>query len=139
MAERKRVTVVASSTPRDVTKKYSSVRRITLVDRSASGGPTIEVHYERVRRKKKGTLGLDSIEDYVRRLTRADIAMEQSYLARHERSNAERADGWLLDLEDNLVNAARKGLNKLDKDADDDDQESEDDDIDLDEDDEDED
>jgi hypothetical protein len=97
-------------------KGYASARRVTLVTRDSSGKTTSEIRYQRARRDKRGTVGVRSVDDFVRRLTRADMVMDQSYLSRHDRSNKDRSDGWLLDLETNILNAARKGLRELERD-----------------------
>src|SRR5438876_11709601 len=100
---------------------YRSARRITLITRDPSGKVSTEIRYRKARRKKKGTPGLRSLDDLVRRMIRADVAMENSYLSRHDRSNEDRSDGWLLDLETNIVNAMRTGIKNLEKDDDEDD------------------
>jgi hypothetical protein len=116
-------------------ERYGTAKKITVVTKDPSGKVKSVVRFRQTGRKKKGTPGLRSLDNLVRRLARAEVAMEQSYLSRHDRSNEERPDGWLLDLESNLVNAARKGLKKLDEDDNDDNSSSVDDDNDLDDDD----
>jgi hypothetical protein len=106
----------------------TTAERITLVTRDANGKASTRILYRRARRKRKGTPGLRSLDDFVRRVARAEVAMEQGYLSRHDRSNRERADGWLLDLETNLVNAARRGLREFDRGRDLDDDDDDDDD-----------
>jgi len=116
-------------------KRYASAEKITLVKRDPSGKISTGIHYQRARTKRRGTLGLRSIDDFVRRITRSEMVMDQSYLSRHDRSNKERPDGWLLDLEPNIVNAVRKGLREFDKDLEDDEDQDREEDLDDDDDD----
>ena len=91
----------------------SSVRQISLVRKDGSGVVTRTVLYEDRPRRKKMSTGLKAVERVVRRAAQAEDAFSSEYLARHEKSNLKKRDGWLKDLDDNVFRAARKANKKL--------------------------
>jgi hypothetical protein len=90
------------------------VRRIVLVARDEQGVLQPTTLFEAERPKgKKGSRGIRQVEGLVRRVTRAQQAMIDTYRDRHERSNRKRRDGWLGDLIRNVFKAGASGLRKL--------------------------
>jgi len=93
----------------DATNFSKAVRRITVLRADASGEITpIEV-FRRKATRKKGTRILGPVERATRQVAEAHARAASSYLGRHASSNAKRKDGWLRDLNVNLMRATRKG------------------------------
>ena len=90
-----------------------AVRSVIQLKRTPSGEITGEVVYERERGGKKGSKMLKPVTRLVRRAAEAQEAAATTYLARHQKSNAKRRDGWLSDLPINVVKSARKGQKAL--------------------------
>jgi hypothetical protein len=98
----------------DLPRLSTSVRRITILTRDESGAVVPVVVFNRSKRKKKGTRGLRSAERIARHLAEASSEATSRYLADHRKSNRKRRDGWLRDLNLNLVQSGRKGWKKVD-------------------------
>jgi hypothetical protein len=90
-----------------------SVRRITVLQKDASGTVTPVTAYQAVKTKKKSTRLLRPIETAVRRWAQATQESANSYVARHQESNQKKRDGWIRDLNVNAVKATRKGAKRL--------------------------
>jgi hypothetical protein len=90
------------------------VKRVTKIERDASGNVTPVTVYKAKRRKKrkKSSWGLRSLDKGTRRLAKAQSRASNSYLYRHERSSKKK-DGWASDLPKNVLRAGRKGSKKL--------------------------
>lgn len=58
-------------------------------------------------RRKKQTKMLRPIERAVRKIARREFGIAQVYLARHQRSNRLKKDGWIKDLGKNIRRAIR--------------------------------
>ena len=56
-------------------------------------------------RKRKQSKALRPVERMVRRVVRREFGIAQVYLARHQRSNRLKKDGWLKDLGKNIKRA----------------------------------
>jgi hypothetical protein len=91
----------------------SSVRKISLVRKDGGGEVSRTVLFENRPKKKKMSTGLKFVERAVRRAAEAEDAFSSEYLARHRKSNEQKRDGWLRDLDDNLSRAMRKGSKKV--------------------------
>lgn len=91
-----------------------TIRRVTVVERDASGAMQAVAVYVRRRRRKRQTRGLKPVERAVRAISRAGDAFTTTYRSRHGRSNRKRRDGWLRDSLLNLANAGDKARRKLD-------------------------
>lgn len=90
---------------------FGIARRITIVSRDPASRPLV-IH-ERVPRRRKRSGHLKPLEQLERRLLRANEDFAGELLRRHNRSNAERRDGWLYDAPANLLRAESKFFQRL--------------------------
>jgi hypothetical protein len=97
----------------DVPRVSSSVRRITVLKKDASGVAAPVTVYQKRSGKKKGTRALRWVERATRAMIDAPTKAGQAYVARHKKSNRKRRDGWLRDLNVNVVRASRRGTKAL--------------------------
>ena len=97
----------------DIPRMSRSVRRITVLRKDASGALAPVTIFQRRGSKKKGTDALELFEKGTRRLADAQARAASSYGARHKKSNRKRKDGWVRDLNVNLLSAGRKGTKAL--------------------------
>ena len=91
-----------------------TIRRVTIVERDASGETRAVAVYVRPRRRKRQTRGLKPVERAVRAASKAGDAFATTYRSRHRRSNRKRRDGWLRDSLLNLAKAGDRARKKLD-------------------------
>jgi hypothetical protein len=85
------------------------IKRIVVIRRDAEGRSLSRtLHGEEPTIKKQSRL-LRPLEKRVRRLMRRRAKIAQLYLAKHEKSNARKRNGWARDLAGNLITAYRKG------------------------------
>jgi hypothetical protein len=98
----------------DLPRLSPTVRRITILSRDESGAVVPVVVFNRSRNKKKGMRGLRSAERLTRNLAEASSVATSRYLSGHRKSNRKRRDGWIRDLNLNLVQSGRKGWTKVD-------------------------
>jgi len=80
---------------------------------SSSDGIRVLVYKKSKKRKNKKSRGMKEVERAVRRLGMGDEAFTKRYLKRHRRSNSKRRDGWVRDMEVNLIRAANAGRKKM--------------------------
>src|SRR5262245_5936732 len=97
----------------DIPKVGKSIRRISVLQRDASGNVVPVVVYRRGRSKRKGTRGFRMFERATRRMMEAQRSAADSYLSRHNKSNQKRKDGWIRDLPINVVRASDKARKTL--------------------------
>jgi Family of unknown function (DUF6312) len=90
-----------------------NVRRVTVLERDASGATSAVVVFQGNKKKKKQSRGFSVIEKLVRRAADANATLGDAYVTRHERSNRKKRDGWIRDLNLNLARAGRKGAKRL--------------------------
>jgi Family of unknown function (DUF6312) len=91
-----------------------AVQRVIQLTRDESGRTTPVVLFERERDgRRKGTRLLRPFEKAVHQMARSDERRAAKYLARHERSNRKRKDGWVRDFNVNVVRAFRAGEKPL--------------------------
>ena len=88
-------------------------RRVTVVPPKGSADATPVVIYERKRKKKKGSALFRRMDKMVRRSMKAQKLFAEDYLRRHDKSNAERRDGWVRDGLYNNMRAGRKAMKEL--------------------------
>ena len=91
-----------------------SIRRVIAFSRDSTGQVTKAVLYKRKRGKKRQSRELKPIETFVRRAADGAARCAQSYVDRHRESNEKRRDGWVRDLNSNVMRAARKGAKRAD-------------------------
>ena len=89
-----------------------SIRSVTLLATDESGIVKPVVLYERPGKKKKQTRLFRPLEKSVRRAASAQAAFANAYVSRHKNSNGKRRDGWMRDLNGNLVRATKRGLKR---------------------------
>jgi len=87
-------------------------RRVTILGKNADGTAAIKTIVA-PSEKKKGTKGLSLIEKIVRTGAEVGTTAGNSYLARHEKSNAKKKDGWVKDAPINVIKAGMKGIKKV--------------------------
>jgi hypothetical protein len=90
-----------------------NVRRVTVLDRDASGATTATVVFQGKKGKRKQTQAFRPLEQIVRRMADAQAELGNEYVARHNRSNRKKRDGWIRDLSLNLARSSRKGAKRL--------------------------
>ena len=93
----------------DVDKVTKSVRRITVLRKDTTGGTVPVVVFERRSARRKGSRFLRPVERVTRDWADAQSRAANSYLARHNKSNRKRKDGWVRDYALNVLRASRKG------------------------------
>jgi|GEM_PF-2650902 hypothetical protein len=62
---------------------------------------------EGLHRRKKQSKSLRPLERFIRKMARRQAETAQTYLARHQRSNRLRKNGWIKDLYKNVVRSVR--------------------------------
>jgi len=90
-----------------------SVRSVIVVRPDPSGRMVSTTLHETGTKKKKGTKKLRPLERSFVRATEGLRTFADDYLARHDRSNEKKKNGWVRDLGYNLYKADRKGMKKL--------------------------
>lgn len=86
-----------------------SIRRVTILTPDPSGQTKATVIYERPREGKKQSRRLKPVESAVRRTMQGFSTAADDYLERHDKSNAKKRDGWLMEMPGNVFKAMRKG------------------------------
>src|SRR5262245_32059885 len=98
----------------DLPRLGRTVRRITILNRDDAGNVVPVVVFDKRRKKKSGTRALKPIERLARQFVEASSSATTRYLKAHKKANRKRKNGWMRDLNLNVVQAGRKGLRKLD-------------------------
>jgi len=91
--------------------KKSPLKSVYILQEDAGGVVVREKVYERKRRL--GSKRLRPFEKAMRRMASAEGTAADSYLSRHNRSNSKKKNGWIKDLDKNVIRSSRKGLRKL--------------------------
>lgn len=94
-------------------KMNKAVRRITVLETSASGMLAPVVVYTKRRKRRKGSFAFRPLERVTRRLANASNTFTGEYLDRHNRANRRRRNGWVRRFDTNVMRAMRKGQKKL--------------------------
>lgn len=97
----------------DMPRLSKSVRRVTVLQKDASGVISPVVIFKRGRKKKKATAFVKPVEKLTRSLVEAADTTTSHYLQRHKKSNRKHRDGWIRDAATNLVRANAKGLKEV--------------------------
>jgi hypothetical protein len=97
----------------DATGLPKSVKRITVLSPDAAGATTARTLYEKSSDKKKQTRILRPLETAARRVADAAAVYAETYAERHRDSNRKKRDGWVRDLNNNVMKAGRKGAKRL--------------------------
>ncbi len=84
-------------------------RRVTVVPTKGADATPIVV-YERKKKRRKGSLVFSGLERLIRRTMMAQRAYADSYLQRHDESNAKKKDGWMREGIYNNARASRKAV-----------------------------
>lgn len=91
-----------------------TVRRVVQLQPDATGHLTPVVLYERdAPRRKKGSRMVRPFERLVHRIAKSNKAQAEKYLARHERSNLKKRDGWVRDFNVNVIRSFQAGQKPL--------------------------
>ena len=88
-------------------------KRVTVLGKNADGTPAVKTVLAPPEPRKKGTKGLSLIEKVVRTTAEVGTAAGNTYLERHEKSNAKEKDGWVKDAPVNVIKAGLKGIKKV--------------------------
>ena len=94
-------------------KYHRAVKSIVITGNDEQGRCRPAVVYRRRGRRKRGSPGLRQLDKLVRRVMRAEESFSSSYLARHDRSNQRRKDGWLRDIVSNTARAIAPAARKI--------------------------
>jgi|APDOM4702015248_1054824.scaffolds.fasta_scaffold318272_1 hypothetical protein len=102
----------------DATHLPKSVKRIILLVPDGSGGFTPNTLFERRADKgkskgKKGSMLLRPFERAVSAAANATAAAAGEYATRHQRSNSKKKDGWMRDINTNVMRATEKGAKRV--------------------------
>lgn len=87
----------------------STIKRVTILRRDTAGQVAPTLIFERKKKKKGQTRALEPIEKFVRRAADGAKQCAESYADRHRQSNEKRRDGWIRDLNANVMRAGRRG------------------------------
>ncbi len=90
--------------------KKSGIKSIALIQ-SGDGEPVQRTVLAEVKRKRVSKRWR-KMEKWVRRLNKSQAITAREYMARHDRSNQKKKNGWLKDIGKNLSKAQKKGLRK---------------------------
>jgi hypothetical protein len=91
-----------------------SVRRIIQLHKDQAGTVApVTIYKKKGGRTRDVSPALQPVEKAVRKIASAQVTFLNSYVDRHNRSNAKRRDGWMTDLVPNLTEAGRKSTQKL--------------------------
>lgn len=91
-----------------------SVEKVIRLDSDGAGHYTAVTVYEKPEgKKKKGSPVLRKIDKGNMRVLKAQREFLDDYKERHDKSNLERKDGWILDLPANVIEAQRKARKEL--------------------------
>ncbi len=98
-------------------KLPKSVKSITILKPKEDGslvGGTDRVVVKQKSSRKRQSKGIVRVwERLVRRAAKANNVYSNNYLERHNRSSRKRRDGWLRDLNTNVMRAQRKGAKEI--------------------------
>jgi hypothetical protein len=89
-------------------KLPKSVRQVIVLGTS-NGTTTPVVIYGGSAEKKKGSKMLRPIEKAARRFAKKQSVAASAYLERHERSNADKKNGWVKDIKKNVTKSMKVG------------------------------
>jgi len=89
-----------------------TIRKVTVLGRDAEGQVVPTVIYEQKKKKKRQSRTLEPIEAFVRRAADGAARCAESYTERHRKSNKKRRDGWLRDLNFNVMRAGKAGAKR---------------------------
>jgi hypothetical protein len=98
----------------DLPRLSRRVKRITVLTQDENGNTVPVVIFDKKRKKKKSTKALKPLESFARGVVDASNVTASAYLSRHKKANRKRRDGWVRDLNHNVIDAGRKGMKKLD-------------------------
>jgi hypothetical protein len=91
-----------------------SVVSAIRLERDASGDLKPVVLYTRPQaKKKKGSPWMKAIDKGFMRVIEAEKTFLETYKAKHDKSNAKKKDGWVLDITPNVWDAGRAAQKKL--------------------------
>lgn len=90
--------------------QVKSVKRIVFF---GPDGSRAVVKARRSKKRKKQSRWLKPIEKRTRRLASGVEAGADTYVGRHDRSNQDKTDGWMLDLPRNMMKSERKAAKKI--------------------------
>lgn len=90
-----------------------TVRRVIVLSHDDNGAVARTVIYEKRDKKKRQSKTIEPIEMFIRRAADGTARCAESYVARHRESNKKRRDGWVRDLNDNMMQAGRKGVKRV--------------------------
>jgi hypothetical protein len=92
-----------------------SVRYVIALRKDADGHIVPVTLYRRRSRRRgsKGSSLFRPAEKFARRYAAAQRAAADSYIARHNRSNEKKKDGWVRDFNYNVAKAAERGRKQL--------------------------
>ena len=87
------------------------VRKVISVETDSDGTRTVTTMYRKKKPKKHSNFG--AVEKIARSAGTGVRTLGDEYVARHDKSNREKTDGWFRDLPYNVYRATRKATKKL--------------------------
>jgi hypothetical protein len=90
-----------------------SINRITVLRKDPSGFTIPVVVYKRASKGKKGSRTFKAAEKATRRMAKAQRRTAADYIARHDKSNRKKKDGWVRDWLVNSIRSENKGVKAL--------------------------
>ena len=87
------------------------VRKVISVETDSDGTRTVTTMYRKRKPKKRSNYG--SVERVVRAAGNSVRTLGDDYIARHDKSNRSKTDGWFRDLPYNVFRASRKASKRL--------------------------
>jgi hypothetical protein len=91
--------------------KKSPLRSMVILHEDSSGVVQREMVFKQKRRR--GSKRLRPLEKTMRRMATAQGTAADDYLMRHKKSNAKKKNGWIKDINKNVMRSSRKGMRKL--------------------------
>jgi len=88
------------------------IKRVTVLKRDDTGRIVSREAFEGDRHGKRSSRNLRPMERGIRKLVDFQTRVLDEYMARHERSNEKKRDGWLKDMPKNVFRAVKKAKPK---------------------------
>ncbi|MDC3955564.1 DUF6312 domain-containing protein [Polyangium jinanense] len=93
-------------------RRIKGIKRIVIPQQAGTPGAasnSLQLVAGRRRKRKKLSKSSKFLEKVTRRAAKANRSGLDDYLARHDRSNRKKKNGWLKDLSKNVFRSSKKG------------------------------
>ena len=92
--------------------RRNPIKRVTVLKRDDSGRIVSREAFEGDRHGRRSSRNVRPMERGIRKLVDFQTRVLDEYMARHERSNEKKRDGWLKDMPKNVFRAVKKAKPK---------------------------